>query len=133
MLTAFVKGKNLFWRDTDWRGLSRVHTARERFEIWTKRGVSSRRRPNDAPARRGNQVRHSSINDISSLVGERQTKPSKKRLAKFGLLNKDFSLKKQDLFISDPYKWAVEFVLPKMKAAGMDIDANATQEQKTKP
>jgi hypothetical protein len=132
MLTAFVKGKNLFG-ETLTGGDFRTYIQRAKV---SKYGLDESYLAGVVPTmiqhEGATQFGTAQATAFSSLVGGRQTKAAKAKLRKFGLLDKDNNLVDRETFVTDPYEWAIKNVVPRTEAAGMSIDANSTKEQRDK-
>ncbi len=132
MLTAFVKGKNLFG-ETLTGGDFRTYIQRSKS---SKYGLGESYLAGVVPTmiqhEGANQFGTAQATAFSSLVGGRQTNKAKARLRKFGILDKNERLLDQQLFVSDPYAWTMKHLLPRMEKAGMHLDAESSPEEKEK-
>jgi hypothetical protein len=122
-MNAFVKAKSLF---PDLRG--------EDFRLYMKNanaskyGLSDDYLQNVAPT----MMQHEGSSNFgtmqasafSALIGGHQTKPSKAIMASYGLTEDKAGkhIKKMDMLISNPYKWATEFLAPQLEGKGVRLD-----------
>ncbi|MET3485858.1 hypothetical protein [Methylobacterium sp. 1973] len=60
---------------------------------------------------------------FSALIGDRQTKAATAKQKEFGLRDKRGKLVDQEQFVSDPYQWAVDHVLPQLTKRGINLQA----------
>lgn len=58
---------------------------------------------------------------FSALIGDRQTKKATAAQAKFGLRDKKGKLVDEKGFVSDPYQWAVDHIMPELGRRGIDL------------
>lgn len=58
---------------------------------------------------------------FSALIGDRQTKKATAKQAEFGLRDKKGKLVDQEAFVSDPYQWAVDHIMPGLNKRGIDL------------
>jgi hypothetical protein len=119
---AFVRAKSLF---PDLRG--------EDFRQYMKNANSSKYGLSDdylqtvVPTMMQHEGSHNfgtmQASAFSALIGGRQTKAAKAKMGEFGLMEKDGSgIKNADMLISNPYKWATEFLAPQLEAKKIGMD-----------
>ena len=58
---------------------------------------------------------------FSALIGDRQTKKATAAQQQFGVRDKKGKLLDQEQFVSDPYQWAVDHIMPEMKKRNIDL------------
>lgn len=122
-LNAFVRAKSLFpdLRGEDFRQFMKNANA-------SKYGLSDDYLQNVVPT----MMQHEGANNFgvsqasafSALIGGRQTKEAKAKMASYGLTEDAAgkNIKKADLLISNPYRWATEFLAPQLESKGVRMD-----------
>ncbi|MGF3026712.1 phage tail tip lysozyme [Methylobacterium aquaticum] len=60
--------------------------------------------------------------EISQLIGGRATKKSKAYQQEIGLRDKKGNFLDRDLIVSDPYRYTLEKLIPKLQAKGINVD-----------
>jgi len=58
---------------------------------------------------------------FSALIGDRQTKKATAAQQQFGLRDGKGKLLDQEAFVSDPYQWAVDHIMPQLKKRNIDL------------
>jgi hypothetical protein len=132
MLNAFVRAKNLFGETITGEDF-RTYIQRSKS---SKFGLSEDYLAGVVPTmiqhEGANQFGTAQATAFNALIGGRQTKAAKAKLKSFGLLGKDGEVIDKQLLISDPDKWAIKNLKPRMAAAGMKLDTEAGSSEREK-
>jgi hypothetical protein len=132
MLNAFVKGKNLFGETLTGADFRTYLQRSKTSKFGLSEDYLSTVVPTMLQHEGATQFGTAQATAFNSLVGQRQTSEAKKRLQKFGLLDKKENLIDQSAFISNPYEWAMKHVAPRMEKAGMSLDTEAGSAEREK-
>jgi hypothetical protein len=122
-MNAFVRAKSLFpdLRGEDFRQYMKNANS-------SKYGLSDDYLQNVVPT----MMQHEGSNNFgtmqasafSALIGSRQSKAAKANMASYGLTEdkEGTRIKNADMLISNPYKWATEFLAPQLETKNVRLD-----------